>query len=80
MLMCRAGHNRLDTPYMTVYLMKSLPKLPYIHGKYMVLANPTHVYINLLLTTSMTPLQQSYTDALCVYVCIDYVIELTFHP
>ena len=31
------------TPYMTVYLMISLPKIPYIHRIYMVLANPNHV-------------------------------------
>jgi hypothetical protein len=28
---------------MTVYLVISLPKLPYIHRIYMVLANPTDV-------------------------------------
>ena len=28
---------------MTVYLVISLPKIPYIHRIYMVLANPTHV-------------------------------------
>ena len=30
------------TPYMTVYLVISLPKMPYIHRIYMVLANPTN--------------------------------------
>ena len=39
---CRVGQNRIYTPYMTVYLVISLPKLPYIHRIYMVLANPTH--------------------------------------
>jgi hypothetical protein len=28
---------------MTVYLVISLPKVPYMHRLYMVLANPTHV-------------------------------------
>jgi histidinol phosphatase-like PHP family hydrolase len=28
---------------MTVYLMTSLQKIPYIHRKYMVLANPTNI-------------------------------------
>jgi hypothetical protein len=37
----RVGQNRIYTPYMTVYLVISLPKLPYIHRIYMVLANPT---------------------------------------
>jgi len=38
----RVGQNHIYTPYMTVYLMISLPNIPYIHGIYMVLANPTH--------------------------------------
>jgi len=40
--MTRAGQNRIYTPYMTVYLVISLPKIPYIHRIYMVLANPIH--------------------------------------
>jgi hypothetical protein len=44
-LMCRVGQNRIYTPYMTVCMVISLPKIPYIHRIYMVLvlANPTHV-------------------------------------
>jgi len=38
----RVGQNRICTPYMTAYLMIFLPKIPYIHRIYMVLANPTH--------------------------------------
>jgi len=38
------GQNRIYTPYMTVYLMISLPKIPYIHRIYIVLANPTHFW------------------------------------
>jgi len=41
--MCRVGQNRINTPYMTVYLVNSLPKIPYIHRIYMVLANPSDV-------------------------------------
>ena len=40
---CRVGQNRIYTPYMTVYLVVFLPKMPYIHCIYMVLANPTCV-------------------------------------
>jgi len=38
------GQNRLYTPYMTVYFVISLPKIPYIHCiyKYMVLTNSTY--------------------------------------
>jgi hypothetical protein len=28
---CRVGQNRIHTAYITVYLMESLPKIPYIH-------------------------------------------------
>jgi len=47
--MTRVGQNRTRSPYMTVYLMIFLPKIPYIHRIYMVLANPTHVVISRLL-------------------------------
>jgi len=46
---CRVGQNRIYTPYMTVYLVDSLQKIPYMHRIYiyiyiyMVLANPTSV-------------------------------------
>jgi len=44
---CRANQNRVYTPYMTVYLVISLPKIPWIHRIYMVLANPIYLcYIN----------------------------------
>jgi hypothetical protein len=41
--MCRVGQNRIYTQYITVYLAIFLPKTPYIHRTYMVLANPRHV-------------------------------------
>jgi len=33
-LMCRVGQNRIYTPYMTVYMVISLPKIPYTHRTY----------------------------------------------
>jgi hypothetical protein len=33
------GQNRIYTPYMTVYFVISLPKVPYIHRICMALAN-----------------------------------------
>ena len=41
----RVGQNCIYTPYMTVYMVISLPKIPYIHLIYMVLANPKHTVI-----------------------------------
>jgi hypothetical protein len=38
----RVGQNCIYTPYLTVYLVNTLPKIPYTHRIYMVLANPTH--------------------------------------
>ena len=40
--MVRVGQNRIYTPYMTVYLVIFLPKVPYIHRIYIILANPRH--------------------------------------
>ena len=40
--MTRVGQNRIYTPYTTVYLVISLPKIPYVHRIYMVLANPIY--------------------------------------
>ena len=47
---CRAGTYvglartvYIGTPYMTVYLVISLLKIPYMHRIDMVLANPTHM-------------------------------------
>jgi len=37
--MRRVGQNRTYAPYMTVYLVISVPKIPYIHRVYMVLAS-----------------------------------------
>ena len=40
----RVGQNRIYTPYMTVYLVISLPKIPYTHRIYMVMASPIHTH------------------------------------
>jgi hypothetical protein len=37
---CKVGQSRTYTPHMTVYLMNSLPRMPYIHRTCMVLALP----------------------------------------
>jgi len=46
--MSRVGQNRIYTPYMTVYLVITLPEIPYMHRICMVLANPTHVFCSAL--------------------------------
>jgi hypothetical protein len=38
----RVGQNRIYAPYMTVCMVISLPKIPYMHRIYMVLANLTY--------------------------------------
>ena len=45
-IQCIVGPNRINTPYMTVYLVIPLPTIPYIHCIYMVLANPKLVLQN----------------------------------
>ena len=40
--MCRAGQNHVYTPYMTVYLVISLPRTPYM---YRIIYGPGHPYV-----------------------------------
>jgi len=40
---CRVGQSRKYTPYMIVYSVISLPKVPYIHRIHMVLANLSYM-------------------------------------
>ena len=40
--MDRVGKNCIHTQHMTVYLVISLPKIPFMHRIYMVLASPVH--------------------------------------
>ena len=47
-MICRVGQNRIWTLYMTVYLVKSLQNISYVHRIYMVLANPMHVHLGRL--------------------------------
>ena len=53
-LVCRVGQNRISTPYMIVYLVISLPKIPYMHCIYMVLANPTYIPFHLDLSSFLS--------------------------
>ena len=39
----RVGQNQIYTPYLTVHLVIFLPRIPCVHRKYMVQANPTDV-------------------------------------
>jgi hypothetical protein len=56
MVIYRVGQNRIYTPYMTLCLVISLPKVPYIHCNYMALANLSYLRIthgaNVLPTTA----------------------------
>ena len=36
------GQNRIYAPYMTVYLVISLPRIPCMHHIHVVMANPTY--------------------------------------
>jgi hypothetical protein len=42
--MIRVGRNSIYAPYMTVYMMKSLPKLPYTHHIFIGSGQPNPVY------------------------------------
>jgi len=60
----RVGQNRIYAPYMTVYMVISVPKIPYMHYIYMVLANPT---------------QQTLCPHLCLCVCEQFVLSKYTH-
>ena len=64
-LVYRVGQNRMYTPYMTVYLVMFLPKIPYVHRIYMVLANPTY-----LVTTALTQTSLALCDVTYVFFCL----------
>ena len=53
--MIRVGQNRIYTPYMTVYLVISLPKIPYVNRIYMVLADPINDQMLLIKTCLAHP-------------------------
>ena len=53
----KVGQNRTYTLCMTVYLVISLPNIPYVHRIYMVLANPIHK-----LTTNGTAMTIYHSD------------------
>ena len=60
----RVGQNRIYTPYMTVYLVISLPKTPYMHCIYMWLWPTLYIYIYNACTVFLTgkpPNMRSYT-------------------
>jgi hypothetical protein len=59
----RVGQNGIYAPYMIVYLVISLPKIPYKHRTYMVLANPT--YIQLVYDCIFSKFPAKITE--CVY-------------
>ena len=40
-VMHMVGQNRVHTPYMAGILVISLPKIPYVHRIYVILANPS---------------------------------------
>ena len=83
----RVGQNRIYTPYMTVYLVISLPKIPYVDRVYMVLANPIHISCFQLAMTPMAQillewhnccLQDSYhVRAVCMSFIILLIIALS---
>jgi len=77
----RVGQNRIYTSYMTVYMVISLPKLPYTHRIYMVLANPTssslHQTIRLGRLCVWRSLNLPSQLCMCV-VCLMYLLLNVF--
>jgi len=51
--MPRVGQNRIYALYMTVYMVISLPNIPYTHRIYVVLANPNYRGLHLAMLYSI---------------------------
>ena len=71
----KVGHNRIYAPYITVYLVISLPKIPYIHRMYMVLANPRSLrcgtmWVSLATTIPACLLLVVLMQAQSLYLCM----------
>jgi len=62
----RVGQNRIYTPYMAVYSIKSLQKLLYIHRIYMALANPIY---NIISYGPTRPLKDGALPLMTFYSC-----------
>ena len=72
--MCRFGQNHIYTPYMTIYLVVSLSKVPYINRIYIIMANPMYVCWRgrgcvLILCLSDLPHLCAVRESMCMYVC-----------
>ena len=65
----RVGQNRIYTPYMTVYLVISLPKIPYVHRVYIVLANPTHNTTHTHVHAQIHMLNYIYMRVHDIFIC-----------
>jgi len=68
----RVGQNSIYTPYMTVYLVISLPKIPYTHRIHMVLANPVCLrnFISTAPTDMRLLLRQLLLLLLLLFLCL----------
>jgi len=62
--MFRVGQDRIITPYITVYLVTLLPKVPYVHTPYVYMA------IALLKTPNIYRVGQNCVSAPYMIVCM----------
>jgi len=65
----KVGQNRIYTPYMTVYLLISLPKIPYIHRINMVLANPSCVVAGLPIKELKELTRREDQAVIFIFIC-----------
>jgi hypothetical protein len=72
-IILRVGQNRIYAPCMTVYLVISLPTLPYIHCIYMVLANPTHSSCFFADAPGVSLQKLHLPGVFCICVCLPAV-------
>ena len=64
----KVGQNRIYTLYMAVSMVISLPKIPYIHRMYMVLANPINKRFRPRMSIGLYPVTSVHKQQ-CVWAC-----------
>jgi len=85
----RVGQNRIYTPYMTVYLVLSLPKIPYIYGSsqpyiYTHIHTRTHALTFLQMQLWYKVFEQLFEyfgkETLDALMCVSARAEVVRHP
>ena len=77
--MCRVGHDNLYIPYLTVYLVISLPKIPYIHCIFIGLGDPAYVQAPRICMVIANPTYVQAPRRILSVICSSWRQTIYFH-